>query len=193
MVDQSPSLGRSTSNFNLFYFTWFWLTKILTGQEFGFQTSLLDILPKLNTFDLSLASYFLGRFFLCFGPKINSLFQINYWSLDSSQSKTKKLPRNWILEGVCFLAQIDLMLRSFFQRPRRCRPLAKSHIFFSFFFSFRGPLLDWFGQIMLYSHWSTQTRRSTMHVYQPLTKLWCVHLLNPAMQGLTERCRTQIF
>ena len=32
-----------------------------------------------------------------------------------------------------------------------------------------------------------------MHVYQPLTKLWCEHLLNPAMQGLTERCRTQIF
>ena len=32
-----------------------------------------------------------------------------------------------------------------------------------------------------------------MHVYQPLTQLWCVHLLNPAMQGLTERCRTQIF
>ena len=32
-----------------------------------------------------------------------------------------------------------------------------------------------------------------MHVYQPLTKLWCVHLLSPAMQGLTERCRTQIF
>merc|ERR1712013_829400 len=32
-----------------------------------------------------------------------------------------------------------------------------------------------------------------MHVYQPLTKLWCVHLLNPAMQGLTKKCRTQIF
>ena len=32
-----------------------------------------------------------------------------------------------------------------------------------------------------------------MHVSQPLTKLWCVHLLIPAMQGVTERCRTQIF
>ena len=32
-----------------------------------------------------------------------------------------------------------------------------------------------------------------MHVYRPLTKLWSVHLLNPAMQGLTEQCRTQIF
>ena len=31
------------------------------------------------------------------------------------------------------------------------------------------------------------------HVYHPLTKLWCVHLLIPAMQGVTERCRTQIF
>ena len=30
-----------------------------------------------------------------------------------------------------------------------------------FFLFFRGPLLDWFGQIMLYSHWSTQTWRST--------------------------------
>ena len=32
---------------------------------------------------------------------------------------------------------------------------------FFFFYFFRGPLLDWFGQIMLYSHWSTQTWRST--------------------------------
>ena len=29
------------------------------------------------------------------------------------------------------------------------------------FISSRGPLLDWFGQIMLYSHWSTQTWCST--------------------------------
>ena len=35
------------------------------------------------------------------------------------------------------------------------------HLFFSFSSSIRGPLLDWFGQIMLYSHWSTQTWRST--------------------------------
>ena len=36
--------------------------------------------------------------------------------------------------------------------------------FFFFFFIFRGPLLDWFGQIMLYSHWLTQTWCST-HAY----------------------------
>ena len=35
------------------------------------------------------------------------------------------------------------------------------HFFFFFSFFFRGPLLDWLGQIMLYSHWSTQTWRST--------------------------------
>ena len=34
------------------------------------------------------------------------------------------------------------------------------HFSFFLFFS-RGPLLDWFGQIMLFSHWLTQTWRST--------------------------------
>ena len=30
-----------------------------------------------------------------------------------------------------------------------------------FFFSFRGPLTDWFRQTLFYSHWSTQTECST--------------------------------
>ena len=44
------------------------------------------------------------------------------------------------------------------------------------FFSFRGPLLDWLWQIMLHSHWLTQTKCS-MHSCskQPLMKLCVVH------------------
>ena len=38
----------------------------------------------------------------------------------------------------------------------------------TFKFFFRGPLLDWFRQIMLYSHWSTQTWCST-HARLPAT------------------------
>ena len=38
-----------------FYRTQIWLSEILTGQDFGSQISLPDMLiPKLNTFDLSL-------------------------------------------------------------------------------------------------------------------------------------------
>ena len=55
-------------------------------------------------------------------------------------------------------------------------PVAKDHIFLffsSFFFSFfsffsTGPLLDWLGQITLYSHWSTQTGCSK-HARVPAT------------------------
>ena len=36
------------------YWAGSWLSKVLTGQEFGSQISLPDMLPKLNTFDLSL-------------------------------------------------------------------------------------------------------------------------------------------
>ena len=40
MVGCSPFLGRSPSNYNIFYHTWIWLSKILTVQEFGSQISL---------------------------------------------------------------------------------------------------------------------------------------------------------
>ena len=53
-VGLSPSLGWSKSNYNLFYYALIQLSKTLTGQEFASKRSLLDILPKLNTFDLSL-------------------------------------------------------------------------------------------------------------------------------------------
>ena len=54
MVGWTLFPGRSPSNYNLLCCTKIWLSKILTGQEFVFQISLPDILPKLNTFDLSL-------------------------------------------------------------------------------------------------------------------------------------------
>ena len=40
MVGQSQLLGWSPSDCNLFYCTLIWLSKILTGQEFGSQISL---------------------------------------------------------------------------------------------------------------------------------------------------------
>ena len=47
----------------------------------------------------------------------------------------------------------------------------------------RGPLLDWFGQIMLYSHWSTQTWRST-NACVPATDLAVVcTLIEPSNAG----------
>ena len=50
------------------------------------------------------------------------------------------------------------LIPAFFPPARTGPPVANSHIFLFLFFSFsRGPLLDWVGQIMLYSHWSTQT------------------------------------
>ena len=62
-------------------------------------------------------------------------------------------------------------------------------------FFIRGPLLDWFGQIMLYSHWSTQTCRSTKACAPATDEAVVCTLIEPgnAMQGLTERFRTQIF
>ena len=70
----------------------------------------------------------------------------------------------------------------FLTGPVEDGPSAKDHIFFTFlffffFFSFsRGPLLDWFTQIMLYSHWSTQTECSThSRSKQPLMKLCVAH------------------
>ena len=39
------------------YRTKIWLSKFITGQEFGSQISLPDILPKLNTFDISLVLF----------------------------------------------------------------------------------------------------------------------------------------
>ena len=84
----------------------------------------------------------------------------------------------------------------FFQRPRRCRPVAQSHIFSSLFLflSYSGDLY-WIGCDKSCSTLIGRHKLGVvqMHVYQPLTQLWRVHLLNPAMQGLTERCRTQIF
>ena len=67
-------------------------------------------------------------------------------------------------------------------------------VFFSFSSS-RGPLLDWFGQIMLYSHWSTQTWHSTNARVPATDEAVVCTLIEPsnAMQGLTERSRTQIF
>ena len=59
----------------------------------------------------------------------------------------------------------------FFHRPGRVRWWQRTKFFFFFFFfSFfsRGPLLDWLGQIMLYSHWSTQTG-SSKHARVPAT------------------------
>ena len=84
----------------------------------------------------------------------------------------------------------------FFQRPRRCRPLAKSHIYFFLFPSPSPPGdLYWIGSDKSCSTLIGRHKLGVvqMHVPQPLPKLWCVHLLNPAMQGFTERCLTQIF
>ena len=71
----------------------------------------------------------------------------------------------------------------FFQRPRRCRPLAKSHIFFFPFLSPSPGDLYWIGSDKSCSTLIGRHKLSVvqMHVHQPLTKLWCLHLLNPAM------------
>ena len=66
---------------------------------------------------------------------------------------------------------------------------------FSFFLFLYSGDLNWIGSDKSFSTLIGRHKLGVvqMHEYQPLTKLWCVHLLNPAMQGLTERCRTQIF
>ena len=56
MLGRTPtqSLGWSPSNHSNFRCTKIWVFKIVTGQEFGSQISLPDILSKLNTFNLGL-------------------------------------------------------------------------------------------------------------------------------------------
>ena len=49
-------------------------------------------------------------------------------------------------------------MRSIFPTAPTMSAVGKEPHLFS---SFKGPLLDWFGQIILYSHWSTQIWRST--------------------------------
>ena len=44
MVGWSPFLGRSPSNYNLFYRTKIWLPKILTRQEFDFQNIVNEVI-----------------------------------------------------------------------------------------------------------------------------------------------------
>ena len=53
----------------------------------------------------------------------------------------------------------------------------------SFLSSFRGPLLDWFGQIMLYSHWSTQTWRSTNACVPATDEAVVCTLIEPSNAG----------
>ena len=53
----------------------------------------------------------------------------------------------------------------------------------SSFFSFRGPLSDWFGQIMLYSHWSTQTWRSTNACVPATDEAVVCTLIEPSNAG----------
>ena len=53
------------------------------------------------------------------------------------------------------------MLNFLFATALSVSAVAKGpHFFFIFIFSL-GPLLDWSGQILLLSHWSTQTECST--------------------------------
>ena len=44
MVGWSPFLGRSPSNYNLFYLAQIWLPKILTRQEFDFQNIVNEVI-----------------------------------------------------------------------------------------------------------------------------------------------------
>ena len=105
------------------------------------------------------------------------------------KEKCKKMPQSGMCSKVCASSRFIFFLVIFPTAPMMSAVGKEPHL--SFFFSFRGPLLDWFGQIMLYSHWVTQTWRST-NACVPATDE-AVYLLNLAMQGLTERCRTQIF
>ena len=57
------------------------------------------------------------------------------------------------------------------------------HFFFFFSFFFRGPLLDWSGQIMLYSHWSTQTWRSTNACVPATDEAVVCTLIEPSNAG----------
>ena len=97
------------------------------------------------------------------------------------------------LDWLQLLLSLALLVPLFPTAPTMSAVGKEPHLSFSSFsfFIFRGPLLDWLWQIMLHSHWSTQTWRST-NACVPATDE-AVYLLNLAMQGLTERCRTQIF
>ena len=46
MIGWSPFLGWSPSNCNLLYHTQIWLPKILTGQEFGFQNIVDEVIEE---------------------------------------------------------------------------------------------------------------------------------------------------
>ena len=87
----------------------------------------------------------------------------------------------------------------FFQRPPQNHPKISFFIIFptaptmsavgkephlSFFLLFfRGPLLDWFGQIMLYSHWSTQTWCSTNACVPATDEAVVCTLIEPSNAG----------
>ena len=49
--------------------------------------------------------------------------------------------------------------------------------------SFSGPLSDWLGQIMLYSHWSTQTWRSTNTCVPATDEAVVCTLIEPSNAG----------
>ena len=57
------------------------------------------------------------------------------------------------------------------------------HLSSSFSFIFRGLLLDWFGQIMLYSHWLTQTWRSTNACVPATDEAVVCTLIEPSNAG----------
>ena len=59
----------------------------------------------------------------------------------------------------------------------------RATFFFLYLFSFRGPLLDWFRQIMLYSHWSTQTWRSTNACVPATDEAVVCTLIEPSNAG----------
>ena len=75
------------------------------------------------------------------------------------------------------IVSIDL----FFHPPGRVRRWQRA-TFFSSFFS-RGPLLEWFGQIMLYSHWLTQTWRSTQACVPATDEAVVCTLIEPSNAG----------
>ena len=58
------------------------------------------------------------------------------------------------------------------------------HFFFSFFFFFVGPLLDWSGQTLHFSHWSTQTEGST-HACSSHKRSCVAHCTHLSADGLS--------
>ena len=57
------------------------------------------------------------------------------------------------------------------------------HFFYSLFSFSRGSLLDWFRQIMLYSHWLTQTWRSTNACVPATDEAVVCTLIEPSNAG----------